>query len=170
MKLWNEAPDLTKGLVAGAAAGLLASFMMEQFQALWSSVGKSFQDPKEKTKRRQKPTTVKAADAVAEKIVGTKVPRKHQQLAGEAMHYAMGTGSAALYGVVAEVFPPATVGEGTAFGTAVWLAADEGALPALGLTKSPAQIPVSTHVYALASHLVYGFVVEVVRRGIRSAL
>lgn len=30
--------DLLKGLLAGVAGGLLASFLMEQFQAAWSAV------------------------------------------------------------------------------------------------------------------------------------
>jgi hypothetical protein len=31
-------PDLIKGVVAGIAGGLFASFLMEQFQALWSGI------------------------------------------------------------------------------------------------------------------------------------
>lgn len=164
----TEEPDFLKGLAAGVAAGLVASWAMEQFQGLWSLVSAQVQS--RKPGRPAKPTTVKAADAVAERVVGHKVPKKHQKLAGEAVHYAMGAGSAAIYGVLAEVTPLVKVGEGTAFGAAVWLAADEASLPALGLTKSPAKIPVSTHVYALASHLVYGLVTEAARRAFRSIL
>ena len=32
----NDEPDFVKGLVAGVAAGLLASLVMEQFQFAWS--------------------------------------------------------------------------------------------------------------------------------------
>ncbi len=71
--------------------------------------------------------------------------------------------------MLAEVAPGVTAGEGAAFGAAVWLIADEASVPALGLTKAPAQIPVSTHVYALASHLVYGVVAEAMRRAFRRA-
>jgi len=34
----TDAPDILKGLIAGVAGGLLASLVMEQFQALWSKV------------------------------------------------------------------------------------------------------------------------------------
>jgi hypothetical protein len=40
----------------------------------------------------------------------------------------------------------------------------------LGLSKPPIKYPVSTHVYALASHLVYGLTAELVRRNLRKAL
>jgi len=157
-----------KGLVAGVASGLIASFAMEQFQGLWSLVSKKLQDPK--PGRPAKPATVKAADAIAQRVVGHKVRKKHQKLAGEAMHYAMGGASAAVYGVLAEVTPAVTAAEGMAFGAVVWLAADEASLPALGLTKPPTKIPMATHVYALASHLVYGAVTEAIRRGFRRVL
>ena len=164
----TEEPDLVKGLIAGVAGGLVASFAMEQFQALWMAASRRWQG--QRPGRKAKPATVKAADAIAERVVGHKVRKKHQKLAGEAMHYAMGGSSAAVYGVLAEVAPIVTAGEGAAFGAAVWLVADEATLPALGLTKGPSKVPASTHVYALASHIVYGLVAEVVRRGMRRAL
>ncbi len=168
-----EEADLFKGLVAGVAGGLIASFAMEQFQALWMKVSEKLQETAVGEKPRKtpsKPTTVKAADAISKQIFGRKVPKKRQKLAGEAMHYAMGAVSGAVYGTLAECAPLVTVGEGTAFGAAVWVAADEASLPALGLSKAPTEIPLATHAYALASHLVYGAVTEVVRRAMRSAL
>ena len=48
--------------------------------------------------------------------------------------------------------------------------ADELAVPAAGLSKPPKEIPLTTHVYALASHLVYGWITETVRRAVRRAL
>jgi len=167
----NEA-DLFKGLVAGVAGGLLASLVMEQFQALWTKVSQQVQAAEGSKPRpsRAKPTTVKAADAISQQVLGRKVPKKQQKLAGEAVHYAMGTTSAAIYGTLAEYVPLVTVGEGMAFGTAVWLVADESSLPALGLSKPPSKIPLSTHVYAFASHLVYGAVTEVVRGAVRKVL
>jgi putative membrane protein len=167
----RDEPNLTKGLIAGVAGGLIASLVMEQFQAAWSLVGKKLQDTKPRSSgRAAKPTTVKAADAIARRVLGHKVRKKHQKLAGEAMHYVMGTGSAAVYGMLAEIAPAVTAGEGTAFGAVIWLAADEASLPALGLAKPPNRIPMSTHVYALASHLVYGAVTEAVRRALRKML
>ncbi len=163
-----DAPDLMKGLVVGVASGLIASFVMEQFQALWNLTSAKLIDPKPRPPGRPaKPATVKAADVIAQRVVGRRVRKKNQKLAGEAVHYAMGGTSGAIYGMLAEVAPLVTAGEGTAFGAVVWLAADEATVPALGLTKAPNRIPMATHVYGLASHLVYGVVTEAVRRAIR---
>jgi uncharacterized membrane protein YagU involved in acid resistance len=56
------------------------------------------------------------------------------------------------------------------FGAAVWLIADEGIVPAAGLSKSPAEYPLSIHAYAFTSHLVFGLTAELVRRAMRSVL
>jgi len=168
----DDDADLLKGIVAGVAGGLLASLVMEQFQALWTMVGEKLQEPKGDTrpKKKPKPTTVKTADVLSRQLFGHKVPKNKQKMAGEAVHYAMGATSGAIYGAMAEVAPVVTAVEGTAFGTAVWLVADEVSLPVLGLSKPPTSIPLSTHVYALASHFVYGAVTEAIRRVVRKAL
>lgn len=165
----RDSSDLFKGLIAGIGGGLLASLAMEQFQNLWTKASAGLLEP-DKKKKSTKPATVKAADAISEQVVGHKIRRKQQKIAGEVVHYAMGGTTGALYGAVAELAPVVTASEGLAFGAAVWLLADEISVPALGFSKAPTKIPVSTHVYALASHLVYGAVAEVVRRALRSAL
>ena len=162
--------DIMKGLLAGVAGGILASFLMEQFQAAWSAASEAIQPSKRRGGRKPDPATVKAANAISEKVTGRKVPPDYKSLAGEAVHYGMGASSAAIYGVLAEVVPIVTAGDGVGFGTGVWLLADEVAVPAAGLSKSPKEIPLTTHVYALASHLVYGWITETVRRAVRRAL
>ncbi|HSU87165.1 MAG TPA: DUF1440 domain-containing protein [Chthoniobacterales bacterium] len=162
--------DIMKGLLAGVAGGLLASFLMEQFQVAWSAVSESIQPSKKRAGGKSEPTTVKAADLISEKVTGHKVPADYKPIAGQAVHYGMGAASAAVYGVLAEVTPIVTIGEGAGFGTGVWLLADELAVPAAGLSKSPKEFPLTTHIYALASHLVYGWITETVRRAVRRAL
>lgn len=162
--------DLIKGLLAGAAGGLLASYLMEQFQAGWGAAAEAIGSSKKRSGRKPDPTTVKAANVISEKVTGRKLPLNYKSIAGEAMHYGMGTSSATVYGVLAEVAPIVTIGNGTGFGTGVWLLADELAVPAAGLSSSPKEIPLATHAYALASHLVYGWITEIVRRAIRRAL
>lgn len=162
--------DIMKGLLAGVAGGLLASFLMEQFQAAWSAASEAMSSSKKRGGRKPDPTTVKAANLVSEKITGRKIPADYKSIAGEAVHYGIGASSAAVYGVLAEVAPIVTIGDGTGFGTGVWLLADELAVPASGLSKPAKEIPLTTHVYALASHLVYGWITETVRRAIRRAL
>ncbi len=162
--------DIMKGLLAGVAGGLLASFLMEQFQAAWSAASEAMHSSKKRGGRKPDPATVKAANVVAEKVTGRKVPSDYKPMAGEVVHYGMGATSAAVYGMLAEVAPIVTLGDGTGFGTGLWLLADEVAVPAAGLSKLPKEIPLTTHIYALASHLVYGWVTETVRRAVRRAL
>lgn len=162
--------DIIKGLLAGVAGGLLASFLMEQFQAAWSAAAEALSSSKKSGGRKADPTTVKAANLITTKVTGRKVPPAYKPLAGEAVHYGMGASSAAVYGVLAEVAPLVTLGDGAGFGIGVWLLADELAVPAAGLSKPAKEIPLTTHFYALVSHLVYGWITETVRRAVRRAL
>jgi putative membrane protein len=169
----NDEADVVKGIIAGVAGGLLASLVMDQFQFVWGKAAEMIQRASEKEKpkgRKSEPATVKAAQSISKTVFGKKLPRAQKRLAGEAVHYAMGATSGAIYGAVTETLPVTTTGDGLAFGTAVWLLADEVAIPAFGFAKAPTKYPLSTHLYALASHLVYGWTTEMVRRAVRKVL
>ena len=56
--------DIMKGLLAGVAGGLLASFLMEQFQAAWSAAAQKISSSK-KRGGKSDPTTVKAANLIS---------------------------------------------------------------------------------------------------------
>jgi uncharacterized membrane protein YagU involved in acid resistance len=156
-----------KGALAGAAAGLAASWVMERFQA---ELGKLSNGGGEQAQESSEPATNKAADAIAMSLTGHEVPNEYKSAAGSLVHYAMGGATGALYGAVAERKRDVTAWAGLPFGAAVWLLADEIAVPAVGLAKGPTSYPASTHAYALASHLVYGAAAESVRRGLRALL
>jgi putative membrane protein len=175
----RDGGDVLKGLAAGVVGGLVASWVMEEFQAGWSKVSEGLEASQKSSKKKQKsgdsgeeqePATVKAAEAISENIFDHRLTKSEKKIAGPAMHYATGATSGAIYGVAAEFMPFVSVGAGLPFGAAVWLIADDAALPALGLSKSPTEYPLSTHAYALASHLVYGLTTDVVRRALRSAM
>jgi putative membrane protein len=182
----NE-PDVWKGAAAGLIGGFVASWMMNQFQAAWSKATEGFEKPhgvpsmqpseeqhpgqsSEQNQENQDDATVKAARAISEGIFGRELKEHEKKAAGAAVHYAFGTATAGFYGAVAEFEPEVTCGAGLPFGAAFWLVADETAVPLLGLSKPPTEYPVSTHAYALASHLVYGLTAELVRRAVRKAL
>jgi len=59
---------------------------------------------------------------------------------------------------------------GLFLGAALFGIADEVAVPALGLSGKPSEFPLSSHLYGLASHLVYGVTTEITRRAMRAAL
>lgn len=177
-----NAGDVAKGLVAGLIGGLVASWAMTQLQNLLSQMGQeqssesSGQEEGEQQQEEQtqqetsEPATVKAAAAVSDRVLHHELTEQEKSKAGTAMHYGFGTTMGGVYGVAAELAPAITAGQGLAYGTTVWLAADEVAVPALGLASPPTQHPPSTHAYALGSHLVYGLVLEAVRRLVRVML
>lgn len=180
--------EVLKGLAAGLFAGLVASWAMNGFQALWSSLAEGDEKSQEKKSSQQgggrkaeqkkeksqegggDDATVKAAEAISEGVFDHELTKGEKKVAVPAVHYAMGATSGAIYGAMVEVAPLVTVGAGLPFGTAVWLVADEAAVPALGLAESPTEVTLSKHAYALASHFVYGLTTEIVRRAVRNAL
>src|SRR5262249_8247832 len=112
----------------------------------------------------------KAAEKIVETVDNRTLTKEQRETRGPIIHYLFGTAAGAAYGMIAELAPRTKIGWGTPFGAALWLGADEVAVSAFGLAKSPLTYPPATHAIALASHLVYGVTVETVRRGVRSAL
>ena len=157
-------PNLTKGLIAGLAGGLVASWVMNRFQTVWTVVAPPTERPKGEP---EDDTTVRAASAISRGVFRHELTAREKTIAGPAVHYAFGTLVGGLYGAAAERAPAVTAGNGFPFGAAFWLIADEIAVPALRLARPPQRYPISTHLYALASHLVFGWAAEVVRRFVR---
>ena len=183
----SNGQDLVKGAVAGLVGGLVASWTMNQFQAAWSKATEGFEKPHgaqsmqpsegstpsqspDQNKEDQDDATVKAAKAISENVFGHELTKSEKKPAGAAVHYAFGTATGGLYGAAAEIAPEVTTGLGLPFGVAFWMVADEGAVPLLGLSKGATEYPISTHAYALASHLVYGLTAEVTRRAVRNII
>ena len=164
--------NLAKGALAGFFGGLVASAVMTGFQNFLGELAeanrtsqKSKQDSKEET-----PANVKAAEKISETVFDHKLKKSERDSAGEAVHYAMGGVTGLIYGVAAEIAPLTTVATGLPFGAAVWLIADDVAVPALDLAKPPTEYPLSTNAYALSSHLIYGITTELVRRAVREVI
>jgi len=85
----TDAPDIFKGMIAGVAGGLLASLVMEQFQALWSKAAEEIKREQSSADKRKSawgkgstktPATVNAAEAISEKVIGKKLPKKRKEL------------------------------------------------------------------------------------------
>ena len=163
-----------KGLVAGVVGAVVASWTMDRFQYWWLSFAgrdeRGLQQAPSKKGNREEPATVKTASAISEGLFGHSLTAREKEIAGPVVHYAVGTTAGAVYGLAAEYEPDVTTLAGIPFGAAFWMVVDEGALSLLGLAKGPTAYPISTHAYALASHLVFGLTAEVVRSAVRRAL
>jgi len=171
----HKQPNIWKGMLVGLIAGLAAAWTMDRFQDVWLAVSPPDDSEKKKDEGRasaddeesQDDATVKAASAISEGLFEHKLSRAEKKIAGPAVHYAVGATSGIVYGIASEFLPEVTMGFGLPYGTAFWLVVDEGAVPLLRLSKPPTAYPASTHIYALASHLVFGATAEGVRRLLR---
>jgi len=179
--------DVWKGIAAGLVGGLIASWTMNKLQEMWGSAEEggdgengepvrkggreaeaaSGSDGRSSEGEEGDDATVKTASALSEGVFKHPLSPREKEIAGPAVHYAFGTAVGGFYGACAELAPVVTRGAGVPFGTVLWIAADEVAVPALGLSKS-ASAPLSQHASALASHCVYGLTTEIVRRALRS--
>ena len=150
--------DPVRGIAAGALAGLVASALMDGFQALVADAFPKTDAP---------PATEEAADAVTRAVTGAPLPEDRKAGGGIAVHYAFGILIGAAYGGLAERWPGVTRGGGSLFGSATALVFDEIATPMLGLAPPPERVPAALHGFGLASHLVFGVTTEALRRLLR---
>jgi hypothetical protein len=172
-----------RGILAGAGAGLAASWVMNRFM---SGPGQKLQQALETHEERRKEhqsqrkeqdgepkqdATMKAADAmVATATGGRHLSFEQQETAGPVVHYGFGALVGGLYGGLAEYVPTVRRGFGTGFGTALFAGADLVAVPAFGLGPSVSETSPKPLANPLAAHLVYGATTELLRRVLRAVL
>ncbi len=186
----EEDGNVWKGLAAGLVGGLVASVLMNQFQKSLSNllgegershgaqslqkgspqsgIGRELQEQGSDDARDD--AAMRLGNAISVGVFDHELTQDEKNTAGTALHYAYGISMAGFYGAAAELTPVVTAGAGLPYGAGIWLFADEGVVPALGLSKPSEEYPFSIHAYALASHLVYGLTTELVRRAVRETL
>jgi uncharacterized membrane protein YagU involved in acid resistance len=165
--------SIWKSIAAGAVGGLVAYFAMNQFQAAVTAVSESAvrkrrqrtgkPAPQQNGKSSGPDATVKAAGAISCTVFHHELAEDESKWAGPLVHYGLGTVLGAVYGAMAKA-KTVQAGAGTGYGAAVWAGADEIAVPLVGLSGPPTETPLSGHVNALASHLVYGLVTHLTRK------
>ena len=152
-------------VAAGLIGGLAGSLAMNLFQASLAKVEDGA--PNQHESQKDEPATAKTADAVSRTVLGHSLSKQQKAQAEPWVHYLFGGLTGAAYGAAASAWPQTETGAGTVYGSAVWLFADEIGVPAAGLAKPPQEVALSTHLMALASHLVYGVTLFGVSRAIR---
>jgi uncharacterized membrane protein len=156
----DTALDVAEGAAAGAVAGLAGAGVMEIFQT-YSAV--LFQPSGSKP-----PATEQAAQSAARLVAGARLRRADRPAGGAAVHYVTGALAGAAYGAFAEVTPGVTRWRGLAFGLACATLIDQIAVPLAGFARPAWRYTLRTHLYAFASHAVFGLVTEAVRKAVRS--
>ena len=153
------AGDLARGVIAGAAA----TWVMGQVTSyLYENESKQAREAEDEA-RGDKTAYGVAAEKAAE-IAGQVLTDDQRKQAGSAIHWALGAGAGAVYGILRHRLPAASLGNGLLFGAAFWAVIDEGANTALGLTPGPSAFPWQTHARGLAGHLVFGVAADTVLR------
>ena len=175
---------LLRGILAGAGAGLAASWVMNTFVAgPGQKLQQSLQTREERANERvqqmqqeqsgrpKQDATMKAADALVSTATGGRhLSMEEQEKAGPVVHYGFGTLMGGLYGGLAEMAPATRRGFGMAFGGALFAGADLVAVPRLHLSAPLSDTQPKSLANPLAAHLVYGATTELLRRVLRAVL
>jgi hypothetical protein len=160
--------DLTTDLALGAVAGVLATYVMGQVTTTLYEREERSARAREEAVRGGKPAYERAVEGIA-RSAGVRLGRRQRERLGSAAHWALGIGMGAAYGALRGRVPWLSRGAGTLFGALFFLAFDEAANVALGITPGPEAFPWQTHARGLAGHVVYGAVADGTLRALEAA-
>jgi hypothetical protein len=171
--------DIAKGVIAGAIGGLGGCLAMNEFQRLWSELADGSaphsaagrHDAREWQERTEGQNSNElAAQTAATTVLKRPLTRDELAVGATAVHFVFGAAVGAVYGYLVERSNDGGVLNGATFGSAVWAAADEVAMPVLGLSRPTTERPAEPRLQSFTSHIVFGVATETVRRAVRHAL
>lgn len=150
-------------LIRGAIAGAVATYAMDRLtEFLYEHEDASARRQEERARGGE--TAYEVAAEKGAEAVGTQLTQQQRQRAGSALHWGLGIGAGAVYGVARSRIPLIGQAEGLGFGGSFFLLIDEGVVPLLGLSPGPGAFPWQTHVRGLAGHVVFGMVADATLR------
>jgi uncharacterized membrane protein YagU involved in acid resistance len=117
------------------------------------------QPPQART-RADQDAAVEAGTLVYRSLTGHAPDRATGRWLGTGAHYTFGATAGVVYALGSIGAPAVRAGFGVLYGTLIWAAADEGVMPALGLSRGPRELPLGVLGYSLAGHWVYGATLE----------
>jgi hypothetical protein len=163
----------------GIAGGLLGGLAMNTFAraVAWATggheadgaapgrdrLGRGMQPP-QSDGRADDDAAVRVGSGVYRAATGRSPDRQLRLRLGALAHYGFSAAAGVGYMLIADRAPVLRRGYGGLYGALVWLTADEGVMPALRLSRSPAELRPGIHVYSMAGHWIYGAALEAVRR------
>jgi hypothetical protein len=129
----NSRPDLLKGAMAGTAAGLIASWVMNRVYGLWSGITADLKQPEQSAERgvNTDPATIAMVNKLSQRFLGRELTGKQARVADLIGHYMIGAAGGAFYGAASEAMPELRAGTGACFGSAFFLLGEEVVVPAL---------------------------------------
>lgn len=163
---------LLRHAIAGALGGIAGTLAMNYAQRAWTlavdgrapSSAAGEHDARDWQERDEHQNANElAAQAIAAATIKRRLTQRDLSIAAGLVHFAFGAAVGALYGGLIR-HHPTRPRSGVMLGTALWLLADEIAMPVVGLSKSTLQRPLEMHLQSFAAHIVYGVTTEHVRR------
>ena len=155
----QQPPSVTADLTFGAIAGTVATFALSAVsQALHARENRVSWLREEWARRGQSANKVAVKKLAS--AAGVSLSKPQTVAAEGALHFGIGATAGATYGAIRRHIPAPAITKGLGFGATLWLTADEGLNPALGLTPGPTSFPWQTHARGLVAHLVFGLATE----------
>lgn len=154
--------DMLGNALKGVIAGAIGVWVMDRLD--WFMFRHEDQQARRRTEQ-VRPGGMDPAHAAVDKIahaLGTEVHPKKENPFGMAMHYAIGIGPAAAYGVLRNRLPPSPQGRdylyGAGLGLGLFLIQDEGLNQVMGISAKQKDYPWQAHARGLIAHLSLGLV------------
>ncbi|MGH7664010.1 MAG: DUF1440 domain-containing protein [Gemmatimonadaceae bacterium] len=164
-----EGQSIIADLIDGAVAGAVATWVMGKVTTYLYEHEDMAARKREDRTREGKTAYGVAAERAARALGIELTDEERDKEYGPAIHWTLGIGAGALYGVLRPRLESAALARGLAFGTAFWLLMDETVTPAIGLTPGPAAFPWQTHARGLAGHLAFGAVADTALHALQPA-
>jgi hypothetical protein len=157
-------------LAAGMAGGLLGAFAMNTFarlvrfdrgrEARGAAAGPDRDgrgpQPAQAKQRAEDDAAARVGAVAYEMLTGRHPAGRQKRRLGTAAHYGFGAACGLVYAALVNRLPRVAAGGGLLYGAIVWAVADEGVVPALGLSRGPRELPRPLLAYGFASHVIFG--------------
>ncbi len=153
--LKRQRPNLIKGFVAGALAGLIGAGFKLVCEMIISP----------RPAGRESPPVIMIAN-----MRGEPMYEREKPFAIHGIHWSFAAVVSGLYGALAEYIPLVKAGRGAAYGFLLWFVGHELALPALELSPPAQELPASEQINESVTHTMFGMVVEAARGWLRNSI
>ncbi|MFB6373247.1 MAG: hypothetical protein ABEN55_09060 [Bradymonadaceae bacterium] len=152
----TESSSIVGNLIKGAIAGTVGVLALDAVTELFTSAEG---DEALERETQTRPDAMDPAHVLANRVAdaaGYELEPRQPHTAGIETHYGIGVVPTMVYAAVARRSSEINIGRGLLFGTAMYLAQDQGLNYALGLTGRPTEYPWQAHMRGLMGHLAMG--------------
>ena len=168
-------PSIARSVLAGALGGAFASWVKAGAEAPFQQAAEKLVPPAPGEKdlvgadssgQPDNMPPAKVVEGVAEKVAGREPTDTEGAVGGQVVHYGTGVALGVGYCLLARSVPGVSRLWGVPAGGAMYAITHASLVPASGLQKPPWKLPASAVIWESGSHLVFGAVLETVRRAL----